>query len=57
MQFLNKGELRRLLTVAYKQNENHALAILVAFIHGLRVSELIAIVAPISLMASSRLND
>jgi integrase len=43
MQFMTKDELRRLLTVAHKQNKNHALAILVGFLHGLRVSELIAI--------------
>lgn len=43
MQYLTKLELRRLLTVAHKQNANHALAILVGFLHGLRISELIAI--------------
>jgi integrase len=40
---LPKDELRRLLTVAYARNRAHHLAALVAFLHGLRVSEVLPI--------------
>jgi len=43
MTYLTTDELRRLLTVAYNRNRMHHLAMLATFIHGFRVSELIAL--------------
>lgn len=36
---MNKEELRKLFSVAYKHNRHHHLALVVGFWHGLRVSE------------------
>jgi integrase len=43
MQYLDKKELIRLFTVARDSNPQHHLAMLVGFLHGLRVSETLAI--------------
>lgn len=43
MEYLNKDELRRLFTVAYKHNKRHHLSLVVAFWHGLRVSEVVSL--------------
>lgn len=43
MEYLDKGELRRLLGAAYSNNKLHHLCLLVGFWHGLRVSEAISI--------------
>jgi len=43
MQYLTKQELRALFDVAYRANRWHHLAMLTAFVHGLRVSELTSI--------------
>jgi len=43
MHFLTKDEITRLLTVAKEYNSLHHLAILVGLLHGLRVSEALAI--------------
>src|SRR6266568_3728307 len=43
MTYLTKDELTRLFTVAHKCNPLHHLAMLVGFLHGLRVSETLAV--------------
>ena len=43
MEYLNRDELVRLLTVARQHNPLHHVALLVGLLHGLRVSETLAI--------------
>lgn len=43
MQYLTKGEVRRLFEVAYKHNKVHHLILVTGFYHGLRISETLGI--------------
>jgi len=43
MEHLNQSEVRLLLQAAYDRNRLHHLALLAGFLHGLRVSETLAI--------------
>lgn len=44
MEYLSREELRRLFQVAYERNRQHHLALVVGLWHGLRISEITAIV-------------
>lgn len=43
MEYLDREELRRLLSVAYERNKLHHLALLVGLWHGARVSEIVSL--------------